>query len=256
MRKFVEQVKAYGVEIKQEKVKGLHKSGSGFEIVTDKGRYCAQTLILAMGASSKNLGISGEDKFLGKGVSFCATCDMPLFKDKIVAIVGGGDSAVTGAIHATKFARQVYLIHRRSEFRAEPAWVERLKKEKNVSLVLENQVEEIKGEERVTGLVLKKPFEGKTQLQVDGIFIEIGQVASSFLAQQLRVELDEQSFVKITPGMETNIAGIFAAGDLASIPGRSPLRQFVTSAADGARAAAAAYQYLHKAVPAPSWGLK
>ncbi|MBI5465509.1 FAD-dependent oxidoreductase [Candidatus Gottesmanbacteria bacterium] len=254
MQKFLEQVKSYGIEIKRERVSSLAKITGGFEITTDKGKYQAKTLILAMGASFRQLNIPGEDKFLGRGISYCTTCDIPLFRNKVVAVVGGGDSAVTGAIHAASFARKVYLIHRRKDFRAEPAWVEKLEKTTKIEKILENQIKEIKGEEKVREIILEKPYQGKEVLEVDGVFIEIGQVPSASLARGLGVELDERSYVKITPAMETNIPGVFAAGDLAAVTGGAFFRQFITSAADGARAAAAIYQYLHKSSPAPSWG--
>lgn len=257
MQKFVEQVKHYGVEIKQEKVGGLAKTETGFEVKTNKEKYQAKTLILAMGASFRHLNIPGEDKFIGRGVSYCTTCDIPLFRDKIVAIVGGGDSAVTGAIHASAFAKKVFIIHRRDEYRAEPAWVEKMKQIDKIEEVLSNEVKEIKGGEKVEEIILANPYQGNQSLKVDGVFIEVGQVPSFALAKQLGIELDERNYVKVNPGMATNVSGVFAAGDLAAIQGGILFRQFVTAASDGARAAASVYQYLHKgAMPAPSWGGK
>jgi len=255
MKNFVNQVKHYGVEIKQEKVGGLAKIENGFEATTDKGKYQAKTLILAMGASFRHLNIPGEDKFLGRGVSYCTTCDIPLFRDKVVAIIGGGDSAVTGAIHASAFAKKVYIIHRRNEYRAEPVWVEKLKQSKNIEEILSTQITQISGGEKVESISLDKPYQGSQILKVDGVFIEVGQVPSSVLVGQLGVELDERSYIKVNPGMVTNIAGVFAAGDLAAIQGGILFRQFITAASDGARAAASVYQYLHKGqAPTPSWG--
>lgn len=257
MQKMIEQVKHYGVEIKQEKVGGLAKIKGGFEVKTDKEKYQAKTLILAMGASFRHLNIPGEDKFLGKGISYCTTCDAPLFRDKVVAVVGGGDSAVTGAIHAASFAKKVFIIHRRDEYRAEPAWVEKMRKMEKVEEVLSNEVKEIKGEDRVEAAVLKNSHKGSQSLKIDGVFIEVGQVPSSALAKQLGIEIDERGYVKVDPGMRTIISGVFAAGDLAAIQGGILFRQFVTAASDGARAAASVYQHLHKgATPAPSWGGK
>jgi len=255
MKNFVNQVKHYGVEIKQEKVGGLAKIENGFEVKTDKEKYQAKTLILAMGASFRHLNIPGEDKFLGRGVSYCTTCDIPLFRDKVVAIIGGGDSAVTGAIHASAFAKKVYIIHRRNEYRAEPVWVEKLKQSKNIEEILSTQITQISGGEKVESISLDKPYQGSQILKVDGVFIEVGQVPSSVLVGQLGVELDERSYIKVNPGMATNVPGIFAAGDLAAIQGGILFRQFITAASDGARAAASVYQYLHKGqAPTPSWG--
>lgn len=255
MAKLMEQVGHYGVNIKQEKVGELAKKGELFEVKTEKGISQAKTLILAMGAAYRRLNIPGEEKLIGRGVSYCSTCDAPFFKDKIVAVVGGGDAAATGAIHATSFAQKVYLIHRRDEFRAEPAWVDKIKQNSKIEQVLSTQVKEISGIEKVTGVVLDKPYKGKTSLVVEGVFIEIGQVPSSTLVKPLGVEVDEQGYIKVNSGMQTNLPGVFAAGDIATIQGGILFRQFVTAASDGARAAASVYQHLHQGqAPTPSWG--
>lgn len=254
MEKFVEQVEYYGVKIKSEKVGGLATQKQFFEVKTDKDRYQTKTLILAMGASFRHLNIPGEDKFLGRGVSYCTTCDIPLFRDKIVAVVGGGDSALTGAIQAASFCQKVYLIHRREEFRAEPTWIEKVKQNPKIELVLSTQITEILGKNKVESVVLDKAYQGQTKLAVDGIFIEVGQVPSSTLVAGLGVEVDQQGFILVGPTMETSISGVFAAGDIAVMRGGVPFRQFITAAADGARACASVYQYLHQSAPAPSWG--
>jgi len=254
MQTIIEQVKSYGVEIRQEKVIGLGKIGKGFGVITDKGKYQAKTLILAMGAAFRRLGIPGEEAFLGKGVSYCATCDAPLFRNKTVAMVGGGDCALTEALHLTAFAQKVYLIHRRSEFRAEQAWIEKVEQEPKIEKILNNQIKEIRGKEIVEEAVLEKPYKGKTLLPIDGVFIEVGHVPSSALVKPLGIETDKDGYVKITPAMKTNIPGVFAAGDLVAMIGRPLIRQLITSAADGARATSAIYEYLHKTGPAPSWG--
>lgn len=262
MQKFVEQVEYYGIKINPENVGGLatqkRREANGntefFEVKTDKSVYQTKTLILAMGASFRHLNIPGEDKYLGKGVSYCTTCDVPLFKDKIVAVVGGGDSALTGALQATSFCSKVYLIHRRDEFRAEPAWIEKAKQNPKIELILSTQITQILGTNKVESVVLDKAYQGQTKLMVDGVFIEVGQVPSSTLVSALGVETDPQGFILVSPTMETNVSGVFAAGDIAIVRGGVPFRQFITAAADGARAAASVYQYLHQSTPAPSWG--
>src|SRR4030043_1146704 len=255
MQKLIEQVKKYDVEIKQEKVGGLEKNEKGFEVKTDKGAYQAGTLILAMGASYRSLNIPGEDQLIGKGVSYCTSCDIPLFKEKTVVFIGGGDSAVTSAIHAAKFAAKVYLIHRRDEYRAEPAWVEKMKQTGKVEEILSNEVKEIKGTEKVESLILKNPYKDIQGLRVDGVFVGFGQVPISSLVKLLGIELDEGGYIKVNPSMETNLPGVFAAGDIAAFQGGILFRQFITAASDGARAAASVYQYLHQgAMPTPSWG--
>jgi len=265
MQKLVEQVGHYGVEIRQESVREVRKkevgsekqeslSAGGFEVNTNKSVYQTKTLILAMGANFRHLNIPGEEKFVGKGVSYCTHCDAPFFKDKIVAVVGGGDAAVTGALHAAEFAQKVFIIHRRDEFRAEPAWVEKLRQNKRIEQVLSTQITQILGTEKVENISLDKPYQGSTTLKVEGVFIEIGQVPSSTLAGQLGVAIDEQGYIKVKPSMATNVPGVFAAGDLAAIEGGIHFRQFITAASDGARAAASVYQFLQGKAPTPSWG--
>ncbi len=256
MQKIVDQVKHYGVEVKQESIKGLVKIEGGFEVKTDKEKYQAKTLVLAMGASYRHLNIPGEEKLIGKGVSYCSTCDAPLFKGKIVAVIGGGNAALSGAIHLASFAKKVLIIHRRDEYRAEPIRVERLRQNRKIEEILTNEVTEIKGQEKVEAIVSKNPYQGSQEIKVDGVFIEIGQVPSSVLAGQLGVVVDKQGYIEVNPGMVTNIPGVFAAGDIAAIEGGIHFRQFVTAAADGARAAAGVYQYLQGEAPTPSWDQK
>lgn len=256
MQNFIKQVESYKVKIIQKQIDKLAKIEDGFEVAAESEKWQAKTLILAMGASFRHLGVPGEEELVGKGISYCTTCDAPLFKDKTVAVIGGGDSAVTGAIHAASFAQKVFIIHRRDEYRAEPVWVERLRQVEKIEEILTNEVKEIRGKEKVEEIVLKKSYKGSPSLKVDGVFVEIGQVPSSALAKQLGVELDERGYVKVIPGMETNVSGVFAAGDLAAVEAGILFRQFVTAASDGARAAASIYHFLHRQVPAPSWGEK
>jgi len=259
MENIIKQVESYGVKIRQEKVVELRKELlKGFKVKTAKGEYKTKSLILAMGASYRQLSIAGEEKFLGKGVSYCTTCDAPFFKGKTVAVVGGGDSAVSGAIHLASFAKKIYLIHRRNEFRAEKAWVDKLKKKKNIEIILSSVVKEVFGKEKVEGIIIKtlKQENIKTtkRQKINGLFIEIGQVPSSVLAKELGVKLDEGGYVLVDADMATNVLGVFAAGDLAAQKRGILFRQFITSAADGARAAASVYHYLTKKPAAPSWG--
>lgn len=147
MQKFIDHAKSYGVEIMAKKIVGIVGFGGdkGFGVKTDNGEeFEAKTLILAMGATHRALNVPGEEKYLGHGVSYCATCDAPLYKGKTVAVVGGGDSAITGALHLAEYCPKVYVIHRRGEFRAEPAWVEKLNSKINIEKIMNNSLAEIK----------------------------------------------------------------------------------------------------------------
>lgn len=254
MQKMIDQAQGYGIQILNKQIDRLVKTEEYFEVGAEGEKFQAKTLILAMGAAYRHLGIEGEEKLIGRGVSYCSTCDAPFFKDKTVAVIGGGDSALTGALHLSSFASKVYVIHRREEFRAEPAWVEKVTQNPKIEQVLSTQITQILGEEKVTGVRLDKPYKGQIELSVDGVFVEIGHVPASSLAAEIGIKTDEQGYILTNPAMETNIKGVFAAGDLSIVPGEVPLRQFITSAADGARAAAGVYQLLHKEGPVPSWG--
>lgn len=247
---FQRQVESYGVKIRQERVKEVKREGDLFVVVPEKGgSFKTQSLILTTGRKHRRLDVPGEEKFLGRGVSYCATCDVPLFKGKTVAVVGGGNAALTAAIHAAAFAKKVYLIHRRDQYRAEPVWVERMRATQNIEEVLSRQIKEIKGERVVTGVVLDNPFKGKKTLAVQGIFVEVGFEPVSELAAQLGVELDERRCIKINPDHSTSVPGVFAAGDITHLPGGVSLNQIVNSTGEGAGAAAAAYQYLCQLKP-------
>lgn len=247
---FRKHVESYGVPVRQERVGEIRKEGKFFAVKSAQGNlYRTRSIVLALGARHRPLNVSGEDKFLSKGVSYCAICDAPLFKGKDVAVIGGGDSAVTAAIHIASFARKVYIIVRRSEYRAEPIWVKKMRSLPNVEEVLNNTVQEIQGKALVEKIVLSSEYKGKKELSVSGLFVEIGLVPASALATPLGVKLDENGYIAVNARMETNVSGVFAAGDLTHVPGSIPFRQIVTSAADGSRAAAAVYQYLRRQTP-------
>lgn len=258
-----------------------------FEVATKSGKsYQAKTLILAMGARHRALNVPGEDVFLGRGVSYCATCDAPLYKDKTVAVVGGGDSALTAALLLAEYAVKVYLIHRGADYRGEPVWVEKLRAKGNVVEVLGNEIVKIMGKgkpennsEAVRGshlltkggtshetfrekdfnktvgaVELKNEFQGNKLVTVDGVFVEVGLIPAASLVNALGVTVTPDGSVQITADGRTDVPGIFGAGDLCRIPDMVSLRQIITSAAQGALAAASSYQYLHKKGVNPSWG--
>ena len=301
MQNFRSHVESYGVKIREEKIGGISLIGldpsassgtnpgydAGFELKTETGEEVkTRTLILAMGARHRALNVPGEEHYLGKGVSYCSTCDAPLFKGKVVAVVGGGNSAVTAAIHVSEFASKVYLIHRRDKFeKAEPVWLDALDKKENIVKIFKTQVKEIFGlsgassverkassdnseesnglnanrylltaHDSVRGIVLDVPFEGSQTLAVEGVFIEIGLVPAVSLANQIGVEVDSSGYLKATGSLLTNVTGVFAAGDLVKQSDVPQLRQIITSAGQGAIAAASVYSFLNQKPPAPDWG--
>ncbi len=238
-----EQVKALGVEIRYEKVVDLNKDNDSFVARTDKGEYKARTVILATGAQPRKLGTSDEDKYVGKGVSYCAICDAPFFKGKAVAIAGGGDAAVKSALLLAEYAGKVYLIHRRSELRAEEVVQEKLFANKKVEVLWNKIITGIRGESMVEEIELQDTQTAeKTNMKVSGVFVEIGGVPAGVLAGKLGVEVDDKGYVKVDKGQRTNISGFFAAGDITDFS----LKQVSTAVGQGATAATNACEFTGK----------
>lgn len=215
-------------------------SKSFFIIKTPNKDYKSKSLILAYGKTPKSLDVPGEKKFAGKGVSYCATCDMPVFKNKTVAVVGGGNSALDAAIYGSKIAKQVYLIHRRDEFRADEATIEKARKIKNITFVLSSIVKEIKGDNFVKSIVVENVNSKQTkEIPLEGVFAEVGYEVKTEIVAHL-VKLDDYKQIIINNRCETSHPGIFAAGDITN----TPVKQAIVSAGDGAKAALAAYNFL------------
>jgi thioredoxin reductase (NADPH) len=244
--KMLAQVKKAGVEVIMEGVISIvkNKKTKMFEVTTDrKNIHTAKAIILATGGEYKKLGIDGEQEFFGRGVSYCVTCDGPLFKGKNVAVIGGGDTAIKGALYLADICKNVYVIHRRNEFRAEAANVEQLKGKSNVQMFLSYIPLEIKGDNVVRSLRIQSlENEDVKELLVDGIFVCVGEVPLTILAQSLGVKLNEKGEVIVDDNEETNIKGVWAAGDITRGP-----RQIITACGEGAKAAIAAYSYVTSA---------
>lgn len=231
------------VTIHSARVEKIERGEGVFCLHMDDGTKAeGKTLIFAMGSNKRHLGVMGEAEFSGKGVTYCATCDAFFYRNKTVAVIGGGDSAVEGAAIAAQVAAKVYLVHRRNEFRAEPYWVEKVKAKENVVMVLENEVVQVMGDQKVTGIKLARAFEGSDTLAVDGVFIEVGADPATKLAKELGCETDEKGYLKVDTAMRTTVPGVFGAGDITN--GSNYFAQFTTAAGEGAAAANSAFNYL------------
>ena len=229
------QAKELGAVIKFEEVTGFdYKSKS---VTTLKNKYDFKALIIATGRETRKLGF--EDKLVGKGVSYCAMCDGAFYKDKIVAVVGGGNSAIDDAIYLADLAKKVYLIHRRDEFRADPKSLELLKKKNNIKYVLNSVVTKVNGTDHLTSIIVKTDNKTK-EFKVEGLFIAIGGVPATNLFKDV-IKLNEEGYIK-GRGSHTNKQGIFVAGDVRE----KEIRQLVTATSDGAIAAVEAIKYLNK----------
>ena len=242
IEKMQQQAERFGTDIKLEEVKAIGLEGLCKIIETSNGTYKVQSVIMATGAHPRKLAVPGEEKFTGRGVSYCATCDGALYRNKIVAVVGGGDSAVEEAIFLTKFAKKVYVIHRRNELRAVKIVQDRAFKNEKMEFVLDTVVQAIEGKDFVEKLVIfNKKTNNVSELEVDGVFIYVGIIPSSDLVKS-RVEFDPQGFIITDDSMHTELPGVYAAGDVT----HKVLRQVVTACSDGATAAFAAEKWIEE----------
>lgn len=241
--KFVAQVESYGVKLTNESVSSMKKLPDGnFEIATAGKTYNTKAIILAMGAEYKRINIPGEKELVGRGVSYCATCDAFFFKGKTVSVVGGGNSAAVAALELAEIVGKVYMIFRRDRLTAEPYWIEKINANPKIELLKETNIIEIKGENKVEKIILDKPHNDKTYLSLDGVFVEIGSEPGVALAQKLGVVTDDGNYIKVEENMSTNVPGVFAAGDITT--GSNKFRQVLTAMAEGSIAASSAYKML------------
>ena len=253
MLKFREQADKYEVPVIDDKVVGLENADGHYTATTFGGdTYTGASVLLAVGRERRKLGLEHEEEWTGKGVSFCSTCDAPLHRGNVVAVVGGGDAAIKGAVLLTRYAQKIYVIYRGSRFtRPEPANLRALGEAGNAETLFNTNVVALKGEDGLSGIVLDREYEGSTEIAVHGIFLEIGADPRSELAVQLGADLNELDEVVVDRRMRTNVPGVFAAGDLTDASGE--LKQTITAAAQGAQAAATAYEYVTEHNEACKW---
>lgn len=238
MERFKDHATAAGVTMQAGEVKEVKDAGDRKIVVTYDGELEAKTVIIATGAEPRRLGSKGEEKFLAKGVSYCATCDGPFFAGQKVIVVGGGDSAITEALTLSGIAGKVYVIHRRDELRSCTILKQRAHENENIEFILDTVIEEILGDELVDKVLLKNVKTGDiTEMDIDGVFISVGIVPRTGLVE---VDKNENGFIKTNNRMETSVSGIFAAGDCRE----TVLWQVVTAVGEGAVAAVSAHEYV------------
>ena len=240
-QKMSEQIRNLGVNIITGDVSAITENGDGTKtVVTSSGTFDGKTVVIANGAKRKKIGCAGEEEFLGKGVSYCAVCDGGFFRGKTVAVVGGGNSAIEDALYLAEVCKKVYIINRRSVFRALGRYLDTARGKSNVEFLPPAVVSEIRGDARVTGVTLS-PTDGGAEypLEIDGVFVSIGLAPDNSPFASL-VALDETGYIKAGETCETSAHGIYAAGDTRT----KPLRQIVTAIADGAVAASRAADHV------------
>jgi len=241
MERMTEQAQKFGTIFVKDKVTGIIPKGNIKVVKGEKEDYGGKTVIIATGATPRMLGVKGEKEFVGKGVSYCATCDADFFVDLDVAVVGGGDSAIEEALYLTKFAKRVYVIHRRDRLRATGSLQERAKRNNKIHFIWNTTVSEIKGDGIVEKIALKNKNTGEEkELKVDGVFIFVGTRPISDFVRDV-IKTDDEGYIITDEFMMTSMEGVFAAGDVR----KKFLRQVITAAAEGAIAATAAEKYIN-----------
>ena len=226
------QVNDLNLEIKYEEVIKITQDK---EVITNNNSYKAKAIIIASGLSHRNLGLENENNFIGRGISYCATCDGNFYKNKTVAVVGGGNTALTDAIYLSNIASKIYLIHRRDTFKGEDKYIEELKNKDNVEFILNSNVIKLNGNEFLESIEIKNEI--ITKLDIDGLFIAVGQVPKNEFFKEL-ITVNNNGYIVSNDGVHTNIEGIYVAGDIRE----KNLRQLVTATCDGAISATIAIE--------------
>ena len=238
--KLYNQTKELGAEIKFEKVVDINDKGQVKEVITTKNTYTSKAVIIATGSENRKLGIEKEAELIGKGISYCATCDGAFFRKKNVAVVGGGNTALEDALYLSDLVNKVYLIHRRDEFRGEESTVRRLKEKENIEFVYNSNVTKLNANERLESIEVTNKDGSTRTIEVDGLFVAVGRIPENENFAKL-INLDNSGYIIANEDCKTNVAGIFVAGDNRT----KEVRQLVTATSDGAIAATAAIKYIN-----------
>ncbi len=243
-KKIEDHAKSYKeVTVKSEKVEEIKKEKNLFSIKTKKNEYKGKAILFATGTKWRKLEVPGSKEYENKGINYCALCDGVLFRNKIVAVVGGSDSAAKDAMLLTEYAKKVYMIYRGPTIHPEPINMKRVKANKKIEIINNTNITEIKGDKFVTHVILDKPYKGKKELKLDAVFVAIGHIVLSDLAKKLGVKTNERDEIIIDHATSTtNIPGVFAAGDVAN----KEFKQLITGVAEGCTAAYSAYEYITK----------
>lgn len=242
-QKMLDQVAALEVPQKYTRVNLIKKTGELFDVTLANGeRLRAKKILLATGTKHRHLNLPKEEALVGRGISYCATCDAMFYANKVVAVIGGSDSANTAALYLANVASHVYQIYRGENLRGETAWIDQIKANDKITVLYSTKVTEIIGETQVTGLKLDKPYNDSIELNVDGIFVEVGSEPEQTLIDQLSLETDEGHYIKTSASQMTSCPGVWAAGDITT--GSDGFRQIITANAEGAIAIASIFKQL------------
>lgn len=242
-QKMLKQAQNLGTQYLPCSVVDIKKENGIFRIFTDSNKeYLSRTVIFATGTDRNKLSIPKEDKFLGKGLSYCATCDSMFYREKIVAVIGGSSAATMAATMLSDVAKKVYIIYRGPELRGDPTWAGHALSKNNIEVIYQTVVVDLEGENRLEKVKLSKPYNNSEFLEVDGVFVEIGSEPNITLPLKLRIDVDEQNYIKVDKEQKTSMEGIWAAGDCTT--NSNYFKQVVTAVGEGAVAANSVYTFL------------
>jgi len=240
--KLQEHAEEYNIELISDKVEKLQKVEKCFTVSTKDKSFCAKSIIIATGTEWRKLGVPGEAEYTGKGVHYCALCDGAFYKDKVVALVGGSDSAAKDALLLTQYAKKVYIIYRKQNIRAEPITKKRVEENDKIEIIPNTNVTEIKGDKFINKVILDTPYNDSTEFPVDGLFVDIGHIPLSGLAKDIGINLDQKGEIILDRNGATNIEGIYAAGDVVN----TKFKQAITGVAEGVTAAYNVYNFVEE----------
>lgn len=243
-KKLEEHARDYPIDIIEEKVINIakHKKDACFEVQTSKRSFRSKTVIFATGAKHRELTVPGAKEFENKGVHYCALCDGALYKGKVMCVVGGSDSAAKEALVLSEYAKKVYMVYRGEKIRPEPVNGERIKQKKNIEVITQTNVVQVKGDKAVNKVILDKSYNGNKELEVSAVFVAIGMIPLSDLAKNMGVKVNDKNEIMINRKSETNIEGFYAAGDVVD----TEFKQAITGVSEGVTAAYHAFEYISK----------
>ena len=242
--KMLEHVKSFKTPVLNDKAVKIIKQNGKFKVITtqDKDKYSADAILLATGNKRRKLNLINEDEYLGRGLSYCATCDAMFYRDKTAAVVGGSDSANTASLYLSEIAKKVYQIYRRDKLRGDSIWIEKVKKNNKIEIIYKNEVVNLGGKEKIEKIFLKNKYKNKKEIAVDGVFVEIGTLPQNDLAKQLSLDLDEKGYIKTCEENRTSLDKVWAAGDITTASNN--FHQVITACSEGAIAAESIFKSL------------
>lgn len=245
MQDMYQQVVDMEVEVLMDKVLNIKGKSGEFKVVTQNEKeYFGKQILLTIGTKRTHLKLSREDEFVGRGVSYCATCDAMFYKDKTAIVVGGGNSAHTASLYLAEVAKKVYQIYRGPKLKGEPAWIDQLRKNDKITVLFNTNVIELLGTDKLSGVRIDSEHDSSDVIKTDGLFIEIGSQPGRSLSERLGININEKGYIEVDSAQRTNISGVWAAGDITT--GSNNFRQIITACSEGAIAAEDIFQKIQR----------